>query len=120
MPHCIIEYAKGLEDSLDISTLVATVHTGAFRTGLFAEADIKTRAIAYEYFQTGSTDTPFIHVTVRILSGRTRQQKSLLTRQILAQLRQLQNLQKIQQGSALSLTVEVLDIERETYAKAID
>jgi len=117
MPHCIIEYAKGLEDNLNVSNMVKTVHIGALKSGLFAEADIKTRAVPYEYFQTGTNDMPFIHVTTRILSGRTRQQKSLLTRQILAELKQLQLQQQL---PAISLTVEVLDIERETYAKAID
>ena len=112
MPHCIIEYAKDLEGSLQIPRLIEAVHAGAFKSGLFEEDDIKTRATGYEHYQTGTGDLPFVHVTVRILSGRNQQQKADLAKHILAGLKQLKQ-------PSVSLTVEVCDIERETYAKSV-
>ncbi|MEH6628346.1 MAG: 5-carboxymethyl-2-hydroxymuconate Delta-isomerase [Motiliproteus sp.] len=112
MPHCIIEYAKELEQTIAIPELIERVHAGAVACGLFQEADIKTRAIAYEYFRTGTGTDPFIHVTMKILSGRTQEQKKQATQSVLNQLETLAVV-------PLSLTVEVRDMVRETYSKLV-
>ncbi|MEH6579798.1 MAG: 5-carboxymethyl-2-hydroxymuconate Delta-isomerase [Amphritea sp.] len=112
MPHCIIEYAKDLESAIHIPRLIQAVHAGALKSALFDEDDIKTRATGYEHYQTGNGDLPFVHVTAKILSGRSEQQKAYLSRQILAELKSLQL-------ASLSLTVEVSDMTRETYAKSV-
>ncbi len=112
MPHCIIEYAKELEQSVSASELIDRVHAGAVACGLFQETDIKTRAVAYEHFRTGTGTAPFIHVSMKILSGRTEQQKKHATQAVLDKLEALS-------VSPLSLTVEVRDMERETYSKRV-
>ncbi len=112
MPHCIIEYAKELEKSVSASDLVQMVHTGAVKSGLFEEDHIKTRAIAYEYFRTGTGDSAFVHVSLKILAGRDQQQRKSLTSHVLHELQTIPL-------SPLSLTVEVRDMERETYSKCV-
>ncbi len=112
MPHCIIEYAKHLEEQLPASQLIEATHRGARNSGLFEEHDIKTRTLAFEHYQTGTGQQPFIHVTAKILSGRTSQQKAALSQQILSALRQLPL-------PSVSLTVDVCDIDRAAYAKHV-
>ncbi len=71
MPHCIVEYSKDLESQVAPTKLVETVHQGALASGLFEASHIKTRAVAYDYFQIGTEKSDFIHVTIRLHQGRT-------------------------------------------------
>ena len=110
MPHCVIEHAA----SLDAGALVPAVFAAAKSAGLFEPdgADIKVRAIAYDHYLTGPAKSDFVHVSIRLLSGRTVEQKQLLSQAVLAQLQTLAL-------PRCSLTVEVIDIERASYAKVI-
>ena len=113
MPHVLIEYTQAIENEVDISRLVNVVHQGAFDSGLFPDAyDIKTRAIAYQYACMGGTQDAFIHVTVRLLSGRSDEQKSILTHGIVRHIRSL-NLH------VNSVTAEAVDMNRAVYAKDV-
>ena len=51
MPHCIIEYSNGLDDS----NLIDSVHKGALNSQLFAENDIKSTEEFIELSATKST-----------------------------------------------------------------
>ncbi len=108
MPHCIIEHSKDFEGRVD--ELIAAVHDGALAAGLFDENDIKTRALCYENYQTGTSKKPFIHVSSKILVGRNNEQKSALSNAILL------HINKLNVGSC-SLTVEIIDIDKDSYAK---
>ncbi|OBT08317.1 5-carboxymethyl-2-hydroxymuconate isomerase [Shewanella sp. UCD-FRSSP16_17] len=110
MPHCIVEHSAKLNGQ----ALVDLVHQGALTSELFQAqgSDIKVRAIPYSEFKTGNVDISFVHVTMRILSGRNDKQKTMLTQRVL---NQLQTLIK----ADCSLSVEVVDIERETYSKVV-
>lgn len=111
MPHCIIEYSKKLEDQVLLPELVQAVHSGALDSSLFSLAAIKTRAVAYDHYLVGGEKTlDFIHVSVRILSGRTDTQKTLLSSTIFNKLKNLEL-------TSVSLSVEILDIHTESYAK---
>lgn len=52
----------------------------------------------------------FIHVTLRVLSGRNQQQKKGLSERMLGKLDNLGL-------TSVSLTVEMIDMDRETYAE---
>lgn len=108
MPHCIIEHST----SLDGEPLVASVFAGTLQSGLFEAdgRDIKVRSIAYQHYLTGPEKGNFVHVTVKILSGRTPEQKQVLSQSVLAHLQKLER-------PGCSLTVEVVDIDRASYAK---
>ncbi|MGH1542100.1 MAG: 5-carboxymethyl-2-hydroxymuconate Delta-isomerase [Arenicella sp.] len=110
MPHCIIEYAQQLEEIITPHELIQAVTTGARTSGLFNDNDIKTRCRSYQLYQTGLTETPFIHVNIKILSGRSVQQRKHLSSYVLNELKKLEL-------KPVSLTIEVNDMEKESYSK---
>ena len=110
MPHCIIEYAKDI--NIDADVLMKAVYTGAIRSDLFEEHHIKIRALAYDDYLVGAKRESFIHVSARILSGRSVKQRSSLSNFILSELIKL-NLQNV------VITVEVIDMDRELYSKKV-
>jgi 5-carboxymethyl-2-hydroxymuconate isomerase len=112
MPHCIIEYSKDLENKLSIKELVSLVHGSVFASELFEESSIKTRAIEFTYYQTGLSDSPFIHITLKILQGRDHQQKKALTKLVIDKVSEVI-------PPPISLSVEVMDIEKVSYKKVV-
>ena len=112
MPHCIIEYTEGVADQVSIEELVKAAHEGTFSSGLFPEYDIKTRAVACGFHNTGSTRDSFVHVTVRMLSGRDDAQKSVLSEKLLARIEPML-------PGVVSVGVEICDIHRGSYRKRV-
>ncbi|MFH0782356.1 MAG: 5-carboxymethyl-2-hydroxymuconate Delta-isomerase [Pseudomonadota bacterium] len=87
MPHCIIEYSNEIEKFVAPKKLINAVYQGALKSDLFEDEDIKTRSIGFESYQSGSVKKAFVHVTVKILSGRNIDQKKSLSHLILSQLK---------------------------------
>lgn len=112
MPHCIIEYSKTLNRLVEARQLVEVVHKGVLESGLFEASHIRVRACMYEEHVIGYPVNDFIHVTLKILCGRNQQQKKNLTERVLDELDSIGL-------TSISLTVEVVDIERETYSRKI-
>jgi len=110
VPHCVIEHSA----NIDGNTLISSVYKGALESSLFEAqgSDIKIRALSYSNYQTGSVDIDFVHVTLKILSGRSIEKKSMLTQLVLEQLKTLSM-------SNCSISVEVSDIDRDSYAKIV-
>jgi 5-carboxymethyl-2-hydroxymuconate isomerase len=110
MPHCVVEYS----DQLDAKAILAAVFEGALQSELFESGgtDIKVRAQAYQQHISGAEHRDFIHVQLRILSGRNLAQKQYLSQCVLQQLLQLDLI-------SCSHTVEVIDIDRASYAKKV-
>lgn len=112
MPHCHVEYSSNLVEQVPVDSLIQAVYQGALAADLFAPNDIKVRSIAFDNHLCGELHIDFVHVTLRILSGRPAQAKKALSEQVLRQLTALAL-------SSVSLTVEVCDIDRESYAKSV-
>lgn len=112
MPHCIVEYSHGLTDVVDPQTINKAVFEGALKSALFEQNHIKTRSSVYQHYQTGSEKSEFVHVVMRILSGRTAEQRAHLSGLVLESLAALQL-------TSVSLTVEVVEMERFSYAKLV-
>ncbi|TKE88134.1 5-carboxymethyl-2-hydroxymuconate isomerase [Vibrio sp. F12] len=110
MPHCIIEHSS----TINAEQLNNKVFLGALNSELFEAygRDIKVRSIAYESYQTGTEKEDFIHVTVRILSGRSDTDKAMLSETVMTQLLSLSL-------SRSSITVEVVDMDRNSYRKVV-
>jgi 5-carboxymethyl-2-hydroxymuconate isomerase len=110
VPHCIVEHSA----SLNAEILLPLVFKGALHSELFEAdgSDIKVRAIAYNSYLTGTTTTDFVHVVMKILSGRTAQQKIMLSQSVLTQLQKLEL-------QPCSITIEVMDIDRASYSKFV-
>jgi len=110
MPHCIIEHSS----TINAGDLLKPVFEGALKSALFDKNghDIKVRAVPFTHYLTGLEKSDFVHVILKILSGRTTQQKLLLSKTIINEIKSLNLLN-------CSITVEVVDIQRETYSKTL-
>ena len=112
MPHCVIEYSKPLENQVSEKQLMDLVFEGALSSQLFDIKTIKCRAIGYQSYLSKAGEGDFIHITIRILAGRTIEQKSTLSQCV------MQNLADIGLKD-ISMTVDICDIETQCYAKVI-
>ena len=118
MPHCIIEYSQELIHDVDITLVMKAVFNGSVQSTLFSSADIKVRAIPFQYFYTQNIDNTnkcrqrFIHVCCKILSGRNLEQRQNLSQKILKQLTQLEL-------KWVSISVEIVEMELESYNKQV-
>lgn len=112
MPHCIIEYTSELEPALDIKKLVNVTFDGIEKTGIFDPTAIKVRATKLDYYKSGLDRDDFIHLTVKILPGRTDEQKKLLTETILDSVSAIV-------GNTKSTSVEVVDLHGPSYNKRL-
>jgi 5-carboxymethyl-2-hydroxymuconate isomerase len=72
MPHLNIEYSANLVEALDIQALVDRIHETALETGIFPLGGVRTRAEARTHYRiaNGNPDAGYIHMIVRIGSGR--------------------------------------------------
>ncbi len=112
MPHLIIEYSEEIAGDVDLDALVDAAHGGAMASGLFPEYDIKTRAIAYAHHRTGQTRDSFVHLTLRLLSGRDDAQKAALSESVLGAIEPLL-------PGVISVGVEIVDMHRASYRKRV-
>ncbi len=112
MPHVIIEYSEEIAGQVDLDAVVDAAHAGAMASGLFPEYDIKTRAIGYARHRTGQTRDSFLHVTLRLLSGRDDAQKAALSESVLDAIEPL--LPRV-----VSVGVEIVDMHRASYRKRV-
>ena len=109
MPHCIIEYAKEIKSQIDTKELISVVHKGIKKSAVFDIGKLKIRAIPYEDYRLVEADL-FIHISLRILSGRDSKTKRMLAENILNEL-------KLMPLMFVSLTVEICDIDSDSYSK---
>lgn len=129
MPHLTLEYSANLATlapAFKPATALAAINRAAFASGLFGEADIKSRALACEQFCIGVEAAPraFAHLRVALLSGRSGEERRQLAAQLLAALKSTvdgQNEQKSGRipGGEIQLSVETCDLDRPSYAKDV-
>jgi 5-carboxymethyl-2-hydroxymuconate isomerase len=110
MPHCIIEYSAKITENLPVEQLMHAVYKGANQSELFSATDIKVRACAYDDFYLPGAEQVFVHVSLKILSGRDLTQRKNLTGHVYNQLERLGIENAI-------ITVEVTQTEKESYIK---
>jgi len=112
MPHCIIEHSADLLDICSAEKLMNAVFIGASQSMLFDDHDIKIRALSFDHYQTSNTTNAFVHIIIKVLDGRTIEQKAGLSSLILS------SVQKLDLKNT-SLTVEIVEIESASYGKII-
>lgn len=110
MPHILIEYTAGLASDLLIESLLDELHAAISSTGLFEASHIRIRATPLRHYRCGGDKRHFVHAQLRIHTGRSAAQKSTLSNTILTTLQQ-------QQWPVEDITVEVVEMARESYAK---
>ncbi|MEM5528692.1 5-carboxymethyl-2-hydroxymuconate Delta-isomerase [Gammaproteobacteria bacterium AS21] len=112
MPHCIIEYSTPIQESVPAKVLLNTVHKAAINSQLFSVDDIKTRLVPFSQDQLILATANFIHVSVHILSGRTIEQRAQLSALMLKALNELVL-------ESISISVNIVELERDCYAKTV-
>ncbi len=112
MPHCVIEYTRDIENDVDIKKLMEIAFDAVNGSGLFDRTAIKARAIGYDNFMSGQDRDDYIHISVKILSGRTAEQKKMLSGHVIEKLTP-------HVGKTKSLTVDIIDMDIDSYAKYI-
>ena len=72
MPHLNIEYSANVGEALDIQALVDRIHETALETGIFPLGGVRTRAEPRTHYRiaNGNPEAGYIHMIVRIGSGR--------------------------------------------------
>ncbi len=120
MPHCILEASDNLLDQPDWPGLLREVNGTLVATGLFVEADIKSRLIRHGVFAigNGAPNQAFVTLNVQILGGRTDEVKAQLSEALLPVLTSAfpRTLAQMQ----CSLTVQITDIHRASYRRQIN
>ena len=111
MPHIIVEYAEQVFDASGVESMLRAVHQGVAESGLYKAEQIKTRAYPFRTF-TSAGDEPYIHIQARIKSGRDAENAKRMGEAVLSRLGDL-NIQ------ASVVTVEVIDMDRDSYGKFV-
>ncbi|GAB3481261.1 5-carboxymethyl-2-hydroxymuconate Delta-isomerase [Marinomonas epiphytica] len=112
MPHCIVEYSQNLEQEVSPVDWMDAMKKACVDSELFSPDDIKVRSRPYKNFITAGQEDAFVHVTLRLLSGRTQTQKQHVSKLLLEALLSFS-------VKNVSYSVELCDMDRETYNKQV-
>lgn len=110
MPHFTIEYAAPIAKDVNVQNLVEDVFKTADRSGLFSRSAIKARALCVENYWIGGGSQSFVHVHVRLLPGRTTDQKKALSQSVFETIAGVVS-------KDVAISIEVNDLDAETYTK---
>ncbi|WP_278406991.1 5-carboxymethyl-2-hydroxymuconate Delta-isomerase [Pseudomonas rhodesiae] len=116
MPHLHLEYTANLTD-LAVEKTLLRLNNVLMASGQFgSEFDIKSRALKVDSFQVGTSLSPraFIAVKLSLLSGRSPQVKKQLSESLLAA---LQDVGEWPADMQVQLSVQLVDMDRESYSK---
>lgn len=118
MPQITVEYSAAVADSFDRRAFALALHPMAAEMIGSALASFKTRFYAIEEAVIGGGDTShaMVHVDFRLLSGRPPELKQRLGAAVLNLARS--HVQAVR-GLDIQVTVEVRDLERPQYHKAV-
>ena len=113
MPHIILEYSANLRQIVDFNKLFLDLHFLLHEHGDIAIKNCKSRALKLDDYllADGKEEHGFVHLTIRIFAGRSSDLKKKISEQIRDLLLRYFN----QPGT--EITVEIVDIDRESYVK---
>lgn len=88
MPHITVEYTQNLQGQIEINTLLPLIHkTLLSHDGVFSAPGIRSRGIMLSNYFRGGENTPietgFVHVTLKILTGRSEEIKQKVLNHLL-------------------------------------
>ncbi|MGF1691596.1 5-carboxymethyl-2-hydroxymuconate Delta-isomerase [Photobacterium kagoshimensis] len=112
MPNLVVEYADPVAERVNVAGLLDDLHRVMLASGLFEADAVKTRAYPCHNWLIGEDGVKqtFIHIELSLLSGRTVEQKRVLTREVMAELEK-------HAADINSLTIDVRDMDPETFLK---
>lgn len=109
MPHFVIDCSEDILNKIDSKSILIKVHETANNSNLFDESDIKVRLNPFkENYLVGGKKEPFIHVFANIMEGRTKDQKSKLSKEIVSVLKMLF-------PNITFIAINIRDFEKATY-----
>lgn len=109
MPHCIIEYAADIP-AISPKELLTTVQQTVEESPLFNANDVRSRLQPIEHYRLGADKSYFLHVTVKLLAGRSDAEKSTLAQQITEAIQSLG-------VSDILVSCECVDIQTPSYQR---
>lgn len=112
MPHLVIDFSQGLEDSYDMQNLCEMLHAELSLDVEVNPAGLKIRARPQPYFHIGTTPAAFAHATLYLLEGRDDEAKTRLSGTVLTVMDR--NLKHVG-----SLSVDVRDMNKTAYTKRV-
>lgn len=117
MPHCILEASDNLLDQPDWRAVLKAINLALVATGLFVEADIKSRLVQHGCYVVadGAPDRAFVTLNVQILAGRTDAVKAEISEALLQVL--LGAFPRSLAGMKCNLTVQISDLHRLSYRR---
>jgi 5-carboxymethyl-2-hydroxymuconate isomerase len=116
MPHFILEHSGNLEnESLNLDGLFERLIDEAVATGIFPLAGIRCRAHNCEYFRVadGSPTFGFVHLNVRIGSGRSEEQKASAAKVLFGVL--TDHLSAIYESQGLAISFELTELPEHKF-----
>ena len=118
MPHFVLEYSDNILEKVDHKDFFKKLHTLLVDVGPFNLSDIKSRAIRHQqfYVANGQESNAFVHLTLSIFKGRDLSIRQAVGEKLLAFLKGqfARSFEKLN----CSYTVEIREMEKETYFKA--
>ncbi|ELR63976.1 5-carboxymethyl-2-hydroxymuconate delta-isomerase [Photobacterium marinum] len=113
MPNLVMEYADPVAERVSVPGLLEDLHQTLLSCGLFEDNSVKSRSYPCHTWLVGPEGDlkTFIHLELRMLSGRSAEQKRELSRRLMAILEQ-------HASEINSLTVDIRDMDRECFLKA--
>jgi 5-carboxymethyl-2-hydroxymuconate isomerase len=108
MPHFVIDCSEQIIKLETPENIMQKVYDTAKSTGLFTPEDIKVRINPFQFYTTGNTDDDFIHIFANIMEGRTTEQKAMLSKRIVTEL-------KAVFPEVPVISINIRDFERATY-----
>lgn len=112
MPHVVIDFSNGLEDSHDISSLCRAVFDALILDVEINAPALKIRARPQPYFHIGTEPQTFAHATLYLLAGREDKTKARLSDIVLRAM-------DASMATVGSLSVDVRDMNGAAYAKRV-
>lgn len=113
MPHIIIEHSTTSIEPCNYKALLNSVFSMQEAIQVFNNDNIKARLQSVKHFKLASNYKGFVHIQCRIHKGRDIEQKEQLSNAVLQAVKPFVNPQTV-------TTVELIDMESESYAKHIN
>ncbi len=117
MPHLTVEYTNNLGMTTPAAMLIS-LNQALVGTGHFKEADMKSRAYEVAQFAVGTAtaNRGFFHATLAILNGRDTATRHAISHALATQ---IDSLLPIRSGLHIQVTVELVEMQSETYTKIV-
>ena len=112
MPHFIIEHGNAFRCQEERKAALELALQCGETSGVMARKDIKARLVSCPDFLAADGCQSFIHITVKLLAGRTSKQKQDLATIIRSAFDQ-------RFGSADSISVDIRDMDPDAYKKRL-